>query len=789
MAEADPDVQPQLSINDILVMTGEELRFECLRRNLDATGLTKPDIQQLLLAHIGATGVPTPVGQTGQASPLIEQWDTRPLTPRRAPLPDDDTLSIKARLEEPPFFPAANFTSSSGEIKLQLNQPGAGQTRPGLGFQRQQSERGPGPIGHPSSPSDLQLQLRRLELEYERQERERERRFEMRKLELESSRLSSTGPAQTQPASFRVDAAVKLIPKFTEHDVETFLISFEKIAEINAFPLDKYAAVLQAHLTGKALKVFTELSVEECRDYPTLKAALLDAYSVVPNVYRKRFRGLTKSHSETYSEFAFRLTTQFTRWLESEGTYSDVTLLRDLIQREQFNSSVDTDLRLWLIDQKPKTLAEAARLADQFVAVRKAERPTIRGHDWKPKSKFEPGCGKSGISQHSAASSNSTVKTQVEPKFHDFQTKPKSSGFIGDRSSKVVCYYCRKPGHIMSACRKRLAKENPDKVSVGLVSTVPNPETQVFAEDVAMQRDDDVDPRFKDHCTLVTVIAPNSYRHVVRALRDTGALQSLVCSQTIPESDYSFTGEHRLIKGITGEIVSVPLVSITIKGKLRSGTFLCGLVPTLPVGVDLLIGNDLCPNVPPVDVGVVTRSQTAALRQQASPDAAQATHSVSDDSTGTDNSSDMGLASLFEQSEIPAPIPFELVDRAELIRLQQSDPELSQFFESVGKGDDRYVILSGVLIRNWRNKLDPPESSIHQIVVPSSLRVKLLQIAHDIPASGHLGVSKTQNRLLRHFFGHLSLATLKTIVVLAMFANELEKVKVLHQLRYRAYHW
>ena len=103
MAEADPDVQPQLSINDILVMTGEELRFECRRRNLDAIGLTKPDIQQLLLAHIGATGVPTPVGQTGQASPLIEQWDTRPLTPRRAPLPDDDTLSIKARLEEPPF--------------------------------------------------------------------------------------------------------------------------------------------------------------------------------------------------------------------------------------------------------------------------------------------------------------------------------------------------------------------------------------------------------------------------------------------------------------------------------------------------------------------------------------------------------------------------------------------------------------------------------------------------------------------------------------------------------------
>jgi len=66
----------------------------------------------------------------------------------------------------------------------------------------------------------------------------------------------------------------------------------------------------------KALEVFTELSVEECRNYRTLKAALLQAYSVVPEVYCKRFRNLNKSYSEAYSEFAFRLSTQFTHWLE-----------------------------------------------------------------------------------------------------------------------------------------------------------------------------------------------------------------------------------------------------------------------------------------------------------------------------------------------------------------------------------------------------------------------------------------------------------------------------------------
>ena len=60
--------------------------------------------------------------------------------------------------------------------------------------------------------------------------------------------------------------------------------------------------------------------------------------------------------------------------------YSDVDLLRDLMQREQFQSNLDSEMRVWLIDQKPKNLSEAARLADQYVAVRMADRPMYKGH-------------------------------------------------------------------------------------------------------------------------------------------------------------------------------------------------------------------------------------------------------------------------------------------------------------------------------------------------------------------------------------------------------------------------
>jgi len=50
------------------------------------------------------------------------------------------------------------------------------------------------------------------------------------------------------------------------------------------------------------------------------------------------------------------------------------------MQREQFQSNLDSELRVWLIDQKHKNMSEAARLADQYVAVRKADRTIYKGH-------------------------------------------------------------------------------------------------------------------------------------------------------------------------------------------------------------------------------------------------------------------------------------------------------------------------------------------------------------------------------------------------------------------------
>jgi len=59
-----------------------------------------------------------------------------------------------------------------------------------------------------------------------------------------------TATAQPGPSPFKVDVAVKLVPKFSEQDVESFFLAFEKVAQLNRFSEDQYGAVLQAHLTG-----------------------------------------------------------------------------------------------------------------------------------------------------------------------------------------------------------------------------------------------------------------------------------------------------------------------------------------------------------------------------------------------------------------------------------------------------------------------------------------------------------------------------------------------------------
>ncbi|PIK42952.1 hypothetical protein BSL78_20195 [Apostichopus japonicus] len=103
-----------------------------------------------------------------------------------------------------------------------------------------------------------------------------------------------------------------------------------------------------------------------------------------------------------------------------------------------------------------------------------------------------------------------------------------------------------------------------------------------------------------------------------------------------------------------------------------------------------------------------------------------------------------------------------VLDQQHLIERQKADDQIKKLLQSVHTEQEiskipvgYYMSKSGVLMRKWRH----PEVAaneewlvFHQIVVPSEYRAQIIQVAHDHAMSGHLGVRKTRDRILRHFF-------------------------------------
>jgi len=220
----------------------------------------------------------------------------------------------------------------------------------------------------------------------------------------------------------------------------------------------------------------------------------------------------------------------------------------------------------------------------------------------------------------------------------------------------------------MSNCRKRIAMlsvKPSDEAPVQVLSTVPRT-SDVITDGKAFvkQKGPVLDPRFEQHCSPAQLVRPDSSVMHVRLLGDTGALQSIVCCRVLTDTDYTPTGEFRFIRGITGDVISVPLVEVTLSRSLckgtypqSKGTFLCGLVSTLPEGIAVLVGNDICTAIPVADVSVVTRSQTAQARQSASENVAappdtNPTSSIADEPTSTDRDDDnvTDLSPLFDEA-------------------------------------------------------------------------------------------------------------------------------------------
>jgi hypothetical protein len=403
---------------------------------------------------------------------------------------------------------------------------------------------------------DKQREFDRLERDKQRDLEERDRdkqrdhEFKMAQLKVQTERgLPSDSKAVPQ---FRVDSAAKLLPKLvSEQETETFLITFEKIANLNKWPKEHWAAVLQTQLKGKGLKVFSELSLQECRDYEKLKKAILTAYELCSEVYRKRFRTSKKVSTESHSDFAFDLTQSFKRWLISVKSWDDIELLRETFLKEQFMESVPTELKLWLTDRDPKSLEEMAKLADQFVTLRKAISPAEHYQE---------------IQDNMLVSARPFVKSTrpwVKPnvpvvvdKVVESPVEKRDKLYSRSDLSQVRCFYCEKTGHKIAQCRAKQQKEEKE-VKKDVCSKDSSASQSFLVCDCRPIHSNGevafplpIHPLFKPFCATAHIVNLNGLQAPINVLRDTGTLQSVIKQATLTNIDYVKTEQVRLLKKV-----------------------------------------------------------------------------------------------------------------------------------------------------------------------------------------------------------------------------------------------
>lgn len=619
----------------------------------------------------------------------------------------------------------------------------------------------------------MQHQFRQIQLQVN--EMRDEQQQDQDNFGMDNDRQSDRGEPDEGPSMVSQQAGVlprreplthrdpKLLPLTSEDDIEHFLTTFERMAQVCRWPREEWAVRLVPLLTGKARSAYVFMDIADSEVYDKVKDAILVKYEITADTYRRRFRSLDIHQNETPRELYVRLKDLFHKWVKPEkSTVKDIS---ELIILEQFLRMVNPDLEVWIRERAPKSAEEAASLAEVFMSARTGTRRTTFGRDGflTRRSKSDGGERGGGIAQ-----------SRNQPSTRQFTTSkfnPTKKLYSGTKSD-VRCYQCNQIGHTQYTC-PATTQSKPS-----LLCSVPRP---TFSASV--------------HEPVRTApVLVNGQREV--ALLDTGSFQSVVLSSLVPRELWS--DARAKISCVHGDEKDYPMaeVYLTVGGQ----TFLLpvALAPKLPYAVilgldvptlldlvhngeakNLNFANDLqeteSPEVDsfgqasdrqanlgpllPVCNLVTTRAQKARnpLKELPFFDVELEAGSVKPTKSRAQRRRDKFLGSArpeVEQHMKPAQF-LEFDVPSDISALQQTDPTLKPWFDKVseveGKKQGRTDVLAEATYAVRDGILYQCKGKTEAIALPQAFRQKVMELGHSIPWAGHLAFQKSLNRIARRF--------------------------------------
>ena len=502
----------------------------------------------------------------------------------------------------------------------------------------------------------------------------------------------------------------------------------------------------------------------------------------------------------TYHEFSGQLKLQFDRWLTA-CNIDDFDKLKELMLVEQFMTSLPNDVQLYVKDHLPQTVERAAHFADAFALNRATSSVVLPGQIVRGQAQPSNRANFRAPGQQFINRPNRSFEPRAPAASNAKQPVKQNAPLTVKLPNK--CIYCGKTNHISDKCYYKPSDLKPNVYFVDRTTDVSQCKTSGYTQ-IHVKCDDFKNSRSyieneKDTNVSNPYIMPavftsmtNSNNQVyVNCYRDSGASLSFVKRGVLPANYLQDLGQStELIYMHGGSVVPLYHCCVSVLGEPQRKAVI-GVVPesfNMPEGVSFLCGNDLGPVM---YCGAVTRSQSKAITNvhtdinanvidnAVNNSVNNAANNEKDDSVvkdnlitveanneietiniqsvpndansiGDDNKIDScDLTVLFDDDDLTN------INSNVLVKLQQSDATLKGCLEQatniVDNEESAYAFSStGVLVRRVPDKVNEGRYQ-DLIVVPYCLRSKILRIAHDIPASGHLGIAKTRDRILRCF--------------------------------------
>eukprot|EP00731_Ephydatia_muelleri_P013583 Em0007g893a len=511
------------------------------------------------------------------------------------------------------------------------------------------------------------------------------------------------------------EGEAKLVKLTVQDDIESYLVTFERVMRAYEVKENRWAVKLAPQLTGKAQQAYAAMRAEDAGTYQLLKEAILRRYDISDETYRQRFRETVKKEDETVSELAVRLYDLLQKWTKDCKTVAEV---RDLMVREQLLNALPRDLKIWVSERKPKTSTEAADMADNYVRARKQERdPEVKRESRRENTGMKPWPRGQRDSER-----RSGLPSTVPSERGKYTSGRKETL---DREG-VTCFNCGKKGHISRHC--------PNNVLVCAHVGWRN----------GLQRSGTVNGR-----------------RVEGIMLDTGCSRTMVHSDLVSDGQIR-EGESAVVRCAHGDTAMYPMADICVELDGYTIDTVAAVSDTLPM--DVLLGTD----VPELGMLLSQASERAGVfmattRAQAKKEAkAERDSLVKELRSGVRPNPIL----LDEPQEETWNLGEELDDtifhggREKLVQSRSqkregrrihrakvcSDPPVCmQNTQDISAEELRILQETDPTLGVLRKAVDKKEST-------SGCRSVVMELAHSIPLAGHLGKNKTTDRVLQRFY-------------------------------------